>query len=233
MYMSRPYGSAAELERRRYRAVEAVHQGDHVEDVARIFGITKSSVYRWLQMAKEPDGLAARQRIADLVYAHFGVSWHHDHVGRFLHQRLDWTPQKPHRRTLERDEAAIRYWQKHIFPRIASGARWRGAHRVFLDESGFMLTPTVRRTWAPRGQTPVLSCWDRRDRLSVISCITVSPRKARLNLYFEILPDNAHGDIVSFQGPVGRSIYGDLKSQLSLPCTAEPGASKMRRSRPG
>src|SRR5271154_1633334 len=148
MYMSRPYGSAAELERRRYRAVEAVHQGDHVEDVARIFGITKSSVYRWLQMAHEPDGLAARphlgptprlstqqeqqleamlcdgadahgwstrlwttQRIADLVYAHFGVSWHHDHVGRFLHQRLDWTPQKPHRRALERDEAAIRYWQ--------------------------------------------------------------------------------------------------------------------------
>jgi transposase len=234
--MSRPYGSAAELERRRYRAVEAVHQGDHVEDVARIFGIVKSSVYRWLRMANETDGLAARphpgpaprlspeqqqqlevmlcegaaahgwpnhlwttQRIADLVYVHFGVSWHHDHVGRFLHERLHWTPQKPHRLARERDEAAIRHWQQQIFPRIASGARRREAHLVFLDESGFMLTPTVRRTWAPRGKTPDLSCWDRRDRLSVISGITVSPKKARLNLYFEILPENAHGhDIVSF-----------------------------------
>jgi transposase len=236
VYMSRPFGSAAELERRRYRAVEAVDQGDPVEDVARIYGVARSSVYRWLQMSKKPDGLAARphpgptprlsaqqqehleamlcdgadahgwpnrlwttQRVADLVYRHFGVSWHHDHVGRFLRERLDWTPQKPHRRARERDEAAIQHWQKQTFPRIASGARRRGAHLVFLDESGFMLTPTVRRTWAPRGHTPILSCWDRRDRLSVISCITVSPRQRRLNLYFQILPDNAHGeDIVSF-----------------------------------
>jgi hypothetical protein len=27
---------------------------------------------------------------------------------------------------------------------------------VFLDVSGFMLTPTVRRTFAPRGRTPIL-----------------------------------------------------------------------------
>jgi hypothetical protein len=46
---------------------------------------------------------------------------------------------------------------------------------VFLDESGFMLTPTVRRTLAPRGQTPILKTWDRHVRISAISCITVSP----------------------------------------------------------
>ena len=53
-----------------------------------------------------------------------------------------------------------------------------------------MLTPTVRRTWAPQGDTPLLKCWDRRDRLSAISCVTVSPRQARLNFYFTLLPDN-------------------------------------------
>lgn len=31
-----------------------------------------------------------------------------------------------------------------------------GAHLTFLDESGFLLIPNVCRTWAPRGQTPVL-----------------------------------------------------------------------------
>ena len=57
-----------------------------------------------------------------------------------------------------------------------------------------MLQPLVRRTWAPRGQTPILSEWDRRDRLSVISAITVSPRRRRLGLYFDILDHNIDTD---------------------------------------
>lgn len=54
-----------------------------------------------------------------------------------------------------------------------SKARRLNATIVFLDESGFMLQPLVRRSWAPRGQTPVIRCWDRRDRLSVIGGIVV------------------------------------------------------------
>jgi len=53
-----------------------------------------------------------------------------------------------------------------------------------------MLQPTVRRTWAPRGQTPILACWDRHDRLSAISALTVSPVRRRLGLYFGILDHN-------------------------------------------
>jgi len=45
---------------------------------------------------------------------------------------------------------------------------------VFLDESGFMLTPIVRRTFAPRGKTPILKCWDRHVRFSAISAVTIS-----------------------------------------------------------
>jgi transposase len=63
-----------------------------------------------------------------------------------------------------------------------------------LDESGFMLQPVVRRTWAPRGETPVLDCWDRHDRLSVISALTVSPKRRRLGLYFDILDHNIRTD---------------------------------------
>lgn len=42
---------------------------------------------------------------------------------------------------------------------------------MFYDESGFMLRPLVRQTWSPRGVTPIVRCWDRRDRLSVIGGI--------------------------------------------------------------
>ena len=59
-----------------------------------------------------------------------------------------------------------------------------GAHLVFVDESGFMLIPTVRRTWAPRGHTPIFRCWDLHDRISAISGIAVSPRRRRFGLYF-------------------------------------------------
>jgi len=57
-----------------------------------------------------------------------------------------------------------------------------------------MLQPVVRRTWAPKGRTPIHYSWDRRDRLSVISAITVSPRRRRLGLYFDIHDHNIDTD---------------------------------------
>jgi transposase len=237
-----------ELERRRCQAVAVIHSGESPEVVARVYGVNRSSVYRWLKRAQQADGLASKPhtgpaprlspqqyrelekllqqgaqahgwhnrlwtcaRVAQLIRRHFGVSFHHDHVGRFLRVRLNWSPQKPRRRARERDEAGIEYWKRVRFPRIAQAAQRRGAHLVFLDESGYMLTPTVRRTWAPRGSKPVLDCWDRRDRLSAISCLSMSPKARRLNLHFNLLPDNAnvHGeDVVDFLRQLKRQLGG-------------------------
>jgi len=57
-----------------------------------------------------------------------------------------------------------------------------------------MLQPTARRSWAPVGQTPILRNWHRRDRLSAISAVTVSPGRRRLGLYFDILDHNVRTD---------------------------------------
>lgn len=76
-----------------------------------------------------------------------------------------------------------------------------------------MLTPTVRRTLAPRGKTPILRSWDRHDRISAISAVTVSPKRKRLGLYFRLLPDdtNAHGeDTVAFLEQLRRHIRGPM-----------------------
>jgi transposase len=59
-----------------------------------------------------------------------------------------------------------------------------GAHIVFVDESGFLLIPPVRRTWAPRGQTPVHRHHQKRTRISVISGLSVSPDRKRVGLYW-------------------------------------------------
>lgn len=53
-----------------------------------------------------------------------------------------------------------------------------------------MLQPVCRRTWAPRGQTPILRQWDRRDRLSAISALTVAPRRRRFGLYWALYRHN-------------------------------------------
>jgi transposase len=55
-----------------------------------------------------------------------------------------------------------------------------------IDESGFMLQPVVRRTWAPKSQTPIQYSWDRHDRLSVIAAISLAPLRCRLGLYFQV-----------------------------------------------
>lgn len=55
-----------------------------------------------------------------------------------------------------------------------------------------MLQPVRRRTWAPRGQTPVQKSWDRHDRLSVEAAITLAPRRRRMGLHFRIHSHNIH-----------------------------------------
>jgi transposase len=44
---------------------------------------------------------------------------------------------------------------------------------MFVDESGFYLLPGAVRTYAPRGQTPILRPFQTHDHLSVMSGITV------------------------------------------------------------
>src|SRR5438876_2788076 len=56
----RSKGTAAELERRRRRAVELLENGEAPAVVARILGVTRPSLHRWRRMARQGDGLAAK-----------------------------------------------------------------------------------------------------------------------------------------------------------------------------
>jgi|HubBroStandDraft_6_1064221.scaffolds.fasta_scaffold523329_1 transposase len=249
--MSRPIGTAVELERRRRLAVERVHQGEAPSLVARILGVPRSTLFRWRQLDQQgPDGLRAhpspgpsprlsdeqlRQlealllqgatnhgwpnalwtgpRVRELIRRHFNVTLHPDHIVRMLRQRLHWTSQKPQRRARQRDPKEVERWKADEFPRIVREAHQRSAHLVFLDESGFQLAPTLRRTLAPRGQTPIVACDGRRDKVSAISAITLSPQQARLGLYFRLLEpkENVRApDVVAFLRQLKQHIPGEL-----------------------
>lgn len=62
-----------------------------------------------------PTELWTCPRVAQLILDRFGVSYHPDHLSRLLRD-LGFTPQKPIRRAVERDEQAIRTWVKRDWP---------------------------------------------------------------------------------------------------------------------
>jgi hypothetical protein len=66
----------------------------------------------------------------------------------------------------------------------------RRATLLFSDESGFLLLPLVRRTLAPRGQTPILRHRARqRDKVSAAAALTLSPVQGHVSLYFQTYPN--------------------------------------------
>jgi len=67
-------------------------------------------------------------------------------------------------------------------------ARRRGAHLAIIDESGLLMAPLVRRTWAVRGQTPVLvQRSGHREKVSVAAALWLSPQRDRVGLFFRTL----------------------------------------------
>src|SRR3954451_1948950 len=184
--MTRPIGTAPELERRRRRAVELVEAGESPSTVARILGVHETSVHRWRRMARTRPGLDAKphkgptprlsdqqlvelerlllegakhhgwpnplwtaDRVATVIERHFHLKYHPEHVRKILKTRLRWTSQKPQVRAKEQNDKEVERWLDDDFRRITREAWRRDATLVFLDEAGFMLTPTVRRTLAP------------------------------------------------------------------------------------
>jgi transposase len=68
-------------------------------------------------------------RVAEVIRRLFGVRYHPSHVWRLLHQ-MDWSCQKPERRALERDEAAIAAWKQRRWPHIKKRRTTWGPSRV-------------------------------------------------------------------------------------------------------
>jgi transposase len=143
-------------------------------------------------------------RVATLIERLTGVRFHPGHVW-YLLRALHWSVQRPGRQAQERDEAAI---AMEADP-VAAGkknARRRRAWLVFEDESGLSHHPVVRRTWAPRGQPPVLthvgSNW---KRLSIAAALAFRWDGQRSRVYFQTRPGTYTDErLITFVGALKR-----------------------------
>lgn len=92
-------------------------------------------------------------------------------------------------------------------------ARRLNAWIVFIDESGFLTSPLVRRTWAPRGQTPVLPenhrTW---EKATAVGALAISPARRRVRLLFSLRAnENIHAEwLVTFLRELKSHLGGRL-----------------------
>ena len=95
-------------------------------------------------------------------------------------------------------------------------AHQKGASRlraalVVLDESGFLMAPLLRRSWAPRGATPVLYQRGRsHQKVSAIVALVVSAERTNVACYFRLHP-NANIDaarVLSFLRHLATQLQG-------------------------
>src|SRR5579875_2022659 len=122
--MPRLKGSGDLLEDRRRRALALWDTGLSLNEVGRRIGCAPSSVMRLLRLLLKGapahgyrTQLWTTARIAEVIGREFGVHYHRDHVGRLMHS-LNWSPQKPETRAVERDDEAIQRWKRKDWPRI-------------------------------------------------------------------------------------------------------------------
>lgn len=86
------------------------------------------------------------------------------------------------------------------------------AFLVFIDESGFLMAPHVRRSWAPRGATPILRQRTRHyAKVSAVAALCVAPDRKEVRLYFRLRPK------VNIDAPFLESFLSDLLERLDAP----------------
>jgi len=120
---------------------------------------------------KMPYALWSRAAVAELIEQRFGLKLKVRTMGMYL-QRWGFTPQKPMRKAYEQSPAAVKKWLDEDYPALAQRARAEGTEIHWGDESGLRSDDVRGRSYAPRGETPVVRVPNKRHGLSIISTVT-------------------------------------------------------------
>ncbi len=120
---------------------------------------------------KMPYALWTRGAVSELIENRFGIRLQVRTMGKYL-ARWGFTPQKPIRRAYEQSPAAVKKWLEQDYPVIAARAKFEGAEVHWGDETGLRNDNVRGRSYAPKGETPVVRVNSKREGLSIISTVT-------------------------------------------------------------
>jgi putative transposase len=107
------------------------------------------------------------------------------------------------------------------------------------DEVGFMMTPCVKRTWAPVGKTPVVAYRNRRQKkVSVLGAVALHPASGAAGLLCDFHPDSyvrgeqaaafLHRVLAEFPGDTPVDLVWDNLSAHRAPIVKEVVAANPR-----
>ncbi len=120
---------------------------------------------------KMPYALWSRTAVSELIADRFGIHILVRTMGTYL-KRWGFTPQKPIRRAYEQSPTAVKQWMDTTYPEIALRAKQEGAEIHWGDETGLRSDDVRGRSFAPKGETPVIRVSSKRAGLSIISTVT-------------------------------------------------------------
>ena len=188
--------------RGRGRGVKALRSTKGSGRPRKLTAAQEAQVFRWVN-GKRPDqygfdfGLWTRQIVQELLLERFEVSLSLASIGALL-ARLGLSAQKPLQRAYQRDPEAVAKWKTDTYPTIAAAAHDSGAEILFWDESGFRADSVHGKTWAAKGQTPVVDRPGQRQSISAASAVS-----AKGAFWF-----------VTYEGGLTGELFVDLLKQL-------------------
>jgi transposase len=167
------------MQRYRQGGLEALAERRRGRRAGEQAALTKTQQQEVIALVRDatPDELGlvgflwTREAVAELIAQRYGVRLARTTVGAYL-RAWRFSPQKPKRRALEQNPAAVRRWLEEEYPAIRSQARREGGVVLWLDEMGVRSDYAAGRSWAPVGQTPVVRRTGKRFGVNLISAIS-------------------------------------------------------------
>jgi transposase len=129
--------------------------------------------------------LWTRQAVQEIIQFEYGFRMPIRTVGSYL-QRWGFTPQKPAKQAYEQRPAAVQKWLQEEYAAIAHRAKQEGAEIHWGDETGIRSDSQHGRSYAPKGQTPVIRLSAQRTSVNMISTVT-NQGKVRFMIYKETM----------------------------------------------
>jgi transposase len=120
---------------------------------------------------KLPFALWNRRAIQALIKEQFEIDLPTRTINHYL-KRWGFTPQRPIKRAYEQNPKKVQQWLKSTYPTIEERAQNEDAEIHWGDETGISNDCNYGRSYAPKGQTPVVRRNANRFSASMISSIT-------------------------------------------------------------
>lgn len=138
---------------------------------------------------KLPYGLWTREAVQRLISEKFSVELSRWQVGRYL-KSWGYSPQKPITKAFEQKPEKVKEWLEKEYPAIQKKAKKEKAVIYFGDETGMRSDHQTGRSYAPKGETPIIKRTGQRFSLNMISAIS-----NRGHLQFMIIDGRFNGEV--------------------------------------